>query len=371
MPVFNSSPLLLNSAMEPVRGAVVVQATGPFTASDGSFITIAAAAGLIVDGVLMNAAQDGPLSVPATPDGIALMMWIKIEEVREGKTALVPILWQVAIPDTATVSIDTLVHLEQADIAGDYLIPKDVQILLDATYASAVGAAGSAQTASSSAVAALGSEAAAAGSAAAALASANTLVLPTTELVTQILEGMQGGTVTIDTTSFLKQPTQWAASTPYAVGDFFIRSSVIYYVVTAFTSGTIAPVPGDAAPAKIDSTFAVWASPADVSTAIVRRSSAGEIWVTSAFASALPTQENHLANKLYVDTQVAAGVQSDRPSVVIPVKWADPNWYCGGAIITARPAMAPGDILQFVGGLASNTPSFAASDDVRLGITGA
>ena len=63
--------VLKNSGGEPAQGIVVLQVTAPFTAADGSLITMAASVGQIVDGRLL-AKDASALSVPVTPTGIAV-----------------------------------------------------------------------------------------------------------------------------------------------------------------------------------------------------------------------------------------------------------------------------------------------------------
>ena len=237
----------------------------------------------------------------------------------------------------------------------------------------AVDATAAVQQAGSQYVAAAGDSAlAAANWANQAQASANTLVLPTTELVTEILATMPPSEGIVDDSNFLKLPDTWLASTLYTVGSFFIQGSVIFYVLTEFTSGTTAPIPGDAAPLKSDSTFAVWASPANIGSSLVRRSAEGEVWVTAAYATQVPVEDTELTNKLYVDTAVAKGSPAARPCMTIPIIWNGVAWTHGREAIATRPeGMIPGDILEFSGGAASNRPSFAAEDDARIGITGA
>jgi len=150
VPVFDSLPLLKNSAGETAQGVVVLQMSAPFTASDGSLITRATSQARIINGVLMTEANT-PLSVPETPAGVALDMWFQIDERKNGSTKLEQFHWLVEIPAGATVAIDALVHLEAADVYGDYVPSLAVQTLLDQATASANAAAVSEGNAATSA----------------------------------------------------------------------------------------------------------------------------------------------------------------------------------------------------------------------------
>ena len=150
MPTFASLPLLKNSGGEPAQGIVVLQVTAPFTAEDGSRITMAASVGKIVGGVLL-ASNGTPLFVPVTPDGVAVELWMKIDESNGSTSSTEDVQWTIAVPNVVTLAIDNLVHLEPAGLNPDYVIPAMVQALLDSATASASAASTSAGSASTSA----------------------------------------------------------------------------------------------------------------------------------------------------------------------------------------------------------------------------
>ena len=150
MPTFASLPLLKNSGDEPAQGIVVLLTTAGYTAPDGSLITMASSTGKIKDGVLL--AENGlPLSAVVTPAGVGLEMIFKINELSNGKRVQEILRWLVEIPNTTTVAIDVLVHLEPADVYGNYVPSLEVQTLLDAATASASAAELSETNASTSA----------------------------------------------------------------------------------------------------------------------------------------------------------------------------------------------------------------------------
>ena len=150
MAVFAALPLLKNSGNEKAQGIAVLQVSAPYTATDGSLITRAISHARIVDGSLVTEAGT-PLEVVATPSGVGLEMWLRIDEPGSGVGRYEEVRWLVAIPATATVAIDTLVHLEPADVYGVYVPSPEVQTLLDAATTTRNEAAASASAAATSA----------------------------------------------------------------------------------------------------------------------------------------------------------------------------------------------------------------------------
>ena len=150
MAVFAALPLLKNSGNEKAQGIAVLQVSAPYTATDGSLITRAISHARIVDGSRVTEAGT-PLEVVATPSGVGLEMWLRIDEPGSGVGRYEEVRWLVAIPATATVAIDTLVHLEPADVYGVYVPSPEVQALLDAATTTRNEAAASAAAAATSA----------------------------------------------------------------------------------------------------------------------------------------------------------------------------------------------------------------------------
>ena len=150
MAVFAALPLLKNSGNEKAQGIAVLQVSAPYAATDGSWITRAISHARIVDGSLVTEAGT-PLDVVATPSGVGLEMWLRIDEPGSGVGRYEEVRWLVAIPATATVAIDTLVHLEPADVYGVYVPSPEVQTLLDAATTTRNEAAASASAAATSA----------------------------------------------------------------------------------------------------------------------------------------------------------------------------------------------------------------------------
>ena len=150
MPVFASLPLLKNSGGEPAQGIVVLQVTAPFIAADGSQITMAASVGQILDGRLL-AKDASALSVPVTPTGIAVGIWLKIDESDGTFTKTTDVRWSIAVPNVATLRIDTLNFLEPQDLSVPYVTPPEVQQLLDEGAVSAATATSKAAAAAASA----------------------------------------------------------------------------------------------------------------------------------------------------------------------------------------------------------------------------
>ena len=150
MAVFAALPLLKNSGNEKAQGIAVLQVSAPYAATDGSLITRAISHARIVDGSLVTEAGT-PLEVVATPSGVGLEMWLRIDGPGSGVGRYEEVRWLVAIPATATVAIDTLVHLEPADVYGVYVPSPEVQALLDAATTTRNEAAASASAAATSA----------------------------------------------------------------------------------------------------------------------------------------------------------------------------------------------------------------------------
>ena len=163
----------------------------------------------------------------------------------------------------------------------------------------------------------------------------------------------------------VKDPVNWAASTQYNPGDFFIRSSTIFRVLNAFTSGTVAPVPADGQPVTPDADFEVFASPSSVGTSIVRRASDGSATFNRAYALSDPTSATELTNKQYVDQAISTVTLPARPAAMLTVIWNGTAWTYRGVVISAQPTdRTTGDVVMFIGNPGGSLPTWAVTNDI-------
>ena len=186
--------------------------------------------------------------------------------------------------------------------------------------------------------------------------------------------GGSGGGVDVETVSNMmdaalvqtvKKPVSWAASTSYAVGDYFSLSYSTYRVVNAFTSGTDAPVPADARPVTPDSDFEIFASPSSVGSAIVRRSSDGAATFSRVYSLMNPTAATELTNKQYVDEAIDNVTMPTRPASMLTVVWNGSAWTYRGTVISAQPTdRIAGDVVMFVGNPGGSLPTWAITNDI-------
>jgi len=163
----------------------------------------------------------------------------------------------------------------------------------------------------------------------------------------------------------IKRPVSWAASTPYLPGDFFIKSSTVYRVINAFTSGTVAPIPGDAQPETSDADFEVYASPSAVGTSVVRRASDGSATFGRVYSLISPTADTELTNKQYVDEAVDAVTLPTRPASILSIVWNGSAWTYRGSVISAQPTdRISGDVAMFIGNPGGSLPTWAVTNDI-------
>lgn len=108
MPVLTTPPRFLDSALQPANGDIVVQVSEPLE-YEGDIVTQAAARGIIRDGVFLDDSGTGPFQLPATPAGTALVIWIYLNEWRDGRIQPSPAqVHQKVVPDVASVTWDGL-----------------------------------------------------------------------------------------------------------------------------------------------------------------------------------------------------------------------------------------------------------------------
>jgi hypothetical protein len=138
MPTFLPTPLLLNSAEEPANGFIAARVTSQFSTGAG-VVTRAQSAGVIRNGVVLNAASNGAFFLPVTPEGLAVELVIQLNETRDGRPQkyLLPIR-TVSVPDQATITWTDLVDVAPVPTDGVYAVPTWAAALLDvpATVAS-------------------------------------------------------------------------------------------------------------------------------------------------------------------------------------------------------------------------------------------
>lgn len=108
MPVLTTPPRFLDSALQPANGDIVVQVSEPLE-YEGDIVTQAAARGIIRDGVFLDDSGDHPFQIPATPAGTALVIWIYLNEWRDGRIQPSPAqVHQKVVPDVTSVTWDDL-----------------------------------------------------------------------------------------------------------------------------------------------------------------------------------------------------------------------------------------------------------------------
>lgn len=129
MPTFATTPKLLNSAETPANGKIVTSVTSQFATASG-IVTRAAGQGHIVNGELKNADKSGPFVIPVTPDGTAVDVWLSINETRDNVPQLAFVHRTVSVPNTATVTWESLVDVIPIISDGEYVIPPYIAELL-------------------------------------------------------------------------------------------------------------------------------------------------------------------------------------------------------------------------------------------------
>lgn len=176
--------------------------------------------------------------------------------------------------------------------------------------------------------------------------------------------GLNTTAILADLAKKVAKPSAWATATAYTAGDFVSLSGTIYRVEANHTSGT-APTINNSAPATPGANYFVWAAAGTSPGSLVVRSSTNEATFSTVYGTTSPVADSALANKGYVDTQVAAVALAARPASPFVVEWQSSNWQYKDVTISARPSdMLAGDIILFVGNPGGSLPSWAATNDI-------